>query len=77
MIPPENMPPNEKYGALFCFIGILMTFLILTAILLFMISCTISFQNISTHSTATDLVDENQTSDPNISPNVNIPIKPL
>lgn len=30
-------------------------------------SCTLSFQNVSTHGTATDLVDENQATSPNIS----------
>lgn len=32
----------------------------LIPILFLLTSCTISFQNISTHGTATDLVDENQ-----------------
>lgn len=39
--------------------------------------CTISFQNISTHGTATDLVDEDQKADGNISPNLQIPLKGL
>ena len=38
----------------------------------FMCGCTISFQNISTHGTATDLVDENQAASP--STNATIPI---
>ncbi len=36
-------------------------------------SCTISFQNISTHGTSTDLVDENQAATADVKPNVNIP----
>lgn len=40
-------------------------------------SCTLSFQNIDTHGTATDLVDENQTASPNVSPRINIPLSPL
>lgn len=40
-------------------------------------SCTISFQNISTHGTATDLVDEEQTSSPNVSPQVTVPVSAL
>lgn len=39
----------------------------------FLTGCTISFQNISTHGTATDLVDENQTAQPNISPDLTVP----
>jgi len=40
-------------------------------------SCTVSFQNISTHGTATDLVDEDQGATADVSPNVSIPLKPL
>ena len=36
-------------------------------------ACTLSFQNISTHGTATDLVDEEQATSPNIAPNLVIP----
>lgn len=36
-------------------------------------ACTISFQNISTHGTATDLVDENQKAESQASPNLSIP----
>lgn len=35
--------------------------------------CTISFQNISTHGVAEDLVDENQANTPNISPVIQVP----
>lgn len=42
----------------------------------FLSSCTISFQNISTHGTANDLVDENQRTDPNIKPVIQVPLKP-
>lgn len=38
-----------------------------------LVSCTISFQNIDTHGTATDLVDENQTTSPTVSPNIEVP----
>jgi len=41
---------------------------------LFLTGCTISFQNISTHGTATDLVDENQTAQPDISATVTGPM---
>lgn len=36
--------------------------------------CTLILQNISTHGTATDLVDENQTATPDISPTINVPV---
>ena len=38
--------------------------------------CTLSFQNISTHGTATDLVDENQTASPEVTTTVKIPLQP-
>lgn len=37
-------------------------------------SCTISFQNISTHGTATDLVDEMQSPTNDVKPNLVIPL---
>lgn len=37
-------------------------------------SCTLSFQNIDTHGTATDLVDENQATTPNVSPVITVPV---
>jgi hypothetical protein len=40
-------------------------------------SCTLSFQNIDTHGTATDLVDENQATSPNVSPSFSLPLDPL
>jgi hypothetical protein len=40
------------------------------SLLFFLAGCTISFQNISTHGTATDLVDETQTASPNVSPSM-------
>lgn len=36
--------------------------------------CTLSFQNIDTHGTATDLVDENQATSPTISPTITVPV---
>lgn len=40
---------------------------------LLLVGCTLSFSNISTHGTATDLVDEEQAATPNVSPTINIP----
>ena len=39
-----------------------------------LVGCTVSFQNISTHGTAEDLVDEEQGTNPTVSPTVNAPI---
>ena len=39
-------------------------------------SCTISFQNISTHGTATDLVDENQAATADVKPVITVPLSP-
>ena len=41
--------------------------------LLFLTSCTLSFTNISTHGTATDLVDEEQAAKADVKPNISIP----
>lgn len=40
-------------------------------------SCTISFQNISTHGSATDLVDENQSTTPKVDATVTAPLSPM
>lgn len=47
---------------------------LLAVYLLMLQSCTISFQNISTHGVATDLVDENQKADADIRSNFEIPL---
>ena len=44
--------------------------------LFLMYSCTISFQNISTHGTATDLVDENQSASADVKADVQVPLTP-
>jgi len=50
----------------------LLTLLVLPLLLLS--SCTLSFQNIDTHGTASDLVDDTMSTTPNISPNINVPV---
>lgn len=45
--------------------------------LLILCSCTLSFQNISTHGTAEDLVDENQSPTNTTTPTISLPVKPL
>lgn len=39
--------------------------------------CTLSFQNIDTHGTATDLVEETQSATPNVSPSLTLPVNPM
>lgn len=43
-------------------------------LMLGLVGCTISLQNISTNGKADDVVDSNQTADPTISPNIEIPL---
>ena len=51
--------------------------LILLAILpLVLVGCTLSFSNIDTHGTATDVLDEEQGASPTISPTLTVPISP-
>lgn len=47
------------------------------AVSLLLNGCTLSFQNVSTHGTATDLIDETQTNTPDVSPNIEVPIQPV
>lgn len=46
--------------------------LLTIAMIFFLTGCTLSFQNISTHGQATDLVDEEQTTDPVVSPTTSL-----
>lgn len=56
------------YMSLTLMVGVLLFFSVLFH------SCTISFQNISTHGTATDLVDENQSPTNDVKPSLVIPL---
>ena len=47
------------------------------AVAIYLSSCTISLQNISTHGTANDLVDENMATSPNVSPVITAPMSPI
>jgi hypothetical protein len=44
------------------------TMTIFSILSLMLTSCSISFQNLDTHGESSDLIDENQTAQPNISP---------
>jgi hypothetical protein len=48
--------------------------ILLTLPLLLLSSCTLSFSNIDTHGTASDLVDEQLTADPDVSPTITVPV---
>lgn len=52
----------------------LMTKTLFTLVMMLMTitSCTISFQNISTHGTTTDLVDEENNASADVKPNLNL-----
>ncbi len=48
--------------------------IVCTLILIFCLSsCTLSFTNISTHGTATDVVEEDQGASANVSPKISVP----
>lgn len=69
------MNKNDEFRLILKVVLSLVTMLALIAFLLMLFcSCTLSFQNISTHGTAEDLVDENLKTDPTISPDISIPI---
>lgn len=59
---------RELMEAALCYSVLAMLFLIVSG-------CTLSFQNISTHGTATDLVDENQKADGKV--NLEIPLNKM
>ena len=48
-------------------------FLTSMALLTYLCSCTLSFQNISTHGVANDIVDDEFETDPDIAPDLSIP----
>jgi len=52
---------------------IFIEFIIFAWLSILMTSCTISFQNISTHGYANDLVDEEQGATADVKPNIQIP----
>lgn len=68
--------PPTNGNAILISLVVLGTFLLMFFVSM-LSSCTLSFQNISTHGNATDLVDEAQTSNPNISPDIEIPLGDL
>lgn len=57
--------------------NIKINYLIFSLIIVALSGCSISFQNIDTHGTATDLVEETQSATPTVSPNISIPPIPM
>ncbi len=68
-------PSDEQYytQVLIAATSAVIFVIILGFTILFLSACTISFQNISTHGTATDLVDEDMKTDPDIKTSLTIP----
>jgi hypothetical protein len=54
-----------------------MNYIIFGMLALTLNCCIISFQNISTHGTATDLVDQGQDASPDVKTDLTIPIKAI
>ncbi len=48
--------------------------IVFAALSMILTACTISFQNISTHGMASDLVDESQEATGDVKPNVQLPM---
>lgn len=48
---------------------------LLAPIVPLLIGCTLTFQNIDTHGTATDLIDDTAQTSPTVSPTLNVPMK--
>jgi len=71
-IPMDNKDLTKARYFMFIACSITLLFAILCALL--MHSCTISFNNVSTAGKAQDIIDEEQKTDPNISPDISIPI---
>lgn len=75
-----NVSEGKKDKFVVTLVGLGISFFFLIIICLFITcifyGCTLSFQNISTHGTATDLVDEHQTASPKTDANIPISLTP-
>ncbi len=68
----ENKDLRKARNVLFCLTAIGVIFMIGCAIS--MTGCTIAFHNVSTSGKATDVIDETQQNEPNVSPDISIPL---
>lgn len=48
--------------------------LYILAISVMLTGCTLSFSNVDTHGTATDVVDDTLTTSPTVSPDISVPV---
>lgn len=70
----EKSKPISTLGQACFLIGGSITFIILTAIfVIIMTACTYSINMVDTHGKAADVVDETETIDPKIDPTLNLP----
>lgn len=67
---------KDMFMAVICALG-MMLFLICVAIISIAIftGCTLSFTNVSTHGNASDLIDEEQTTSPDVKTDLTLPVK--
>ena len=56
---------------------VFISIIVLSAVAMLLTQCTISFQNISTHGTATDLVDQDQKATSDLKNDVTVPLKAI
>lgn len=73
---PQEPKPSSVLEKAFNILTILCIGSLVAAILFFFYGCTTSVTTITTRGTATDVVDEEQTANPNISPNLSLPVAP-
>lgn len=69
----QKRAPSKNWSLIFR----VLKFVFLITFSLIMKGCTLSFQNISTHGTAEDLVDETQDTTPKVSTSVSAPISAI
>ena len=71
----SNEVKNPTIAAMFTVISLLAIISAFVLIAFACCSCTTSVTTITTRGTATDVVDEDQTAAPNISPTLSVPLK--
>ena len=57
--------------------AVFINIIVFSALALVLQCCTVSFQNISTHGTATDLVDQDQGATADVKADVTVPVKAI
>jgi len=67
---------KDVFMMLMSIIIVVLTVIIAVMVYITLSGCTLSFTNISTHGTATDLVDEEQTASPDVKSDLTIPMIP-